>query len=50
MDLSSPYVLYIIGSFILAGGVLTILLLHTLQVDRQARIDLEKWKSDETEA
>jgi hypothetical protein len=35
MDLSSPHVLYIIGSFILAGGVLTLLLLRTLH-DRKS--------------
>jgi hypothetical protein len=50
MDLSSPHVLYIIGSFILAGGVLTLLLLRTLHEDRKVRLDLEKWSSDEAEA
>jgi hypothetical protein len=50
MDLSSPYVLYVVGSFILAGGVLVILLLRTLQADRKAQFDLKKWNSDETEA
>jgi hypothetical protein len=48
MDFSSPYVLYVVGSFILAGGVLTILLLRTLQADRKAQSDLKKWNSDET--
>jgi|GEM_PF-3337544 len=50
MDFSSQHVLYIIGAFILAGGVLTILLLWTLRADRKAQIDLEKWASDEAEA
>lgn len=50
MDFSSQHLLYIIGAFILAGGVLTILLLWTLHASRKARHDLEKWNSDEAEA
>lgn len=50
MDFSSQHVLYIIGAFILAGGILTILLLWTLHADQKARVDLEKWNSDEAEA
>ncbi len=50
MDFSSQHVLYIIGAFIFAGSVLTTLLLWTLQRDRKAWLDLEKWKSDEAEA
>ena len=50
MDFSSQHVLYIIGAFILAGGVLTILLLWTLRADQKAQRNLEEWASDEAEA
>jgi hypothetical protein len=50
MDSSSPYVLYVIGSFVLAGCVLTILCFYTLRADRKVRLNLKKWNSDEAEA
>jgi hypothetical protein len=50
MDFSSHHLLYIIGAFVLAGGILTTLLLGTLRADRKAQLDLEKWASDEAEA
>lgn len=50
MDFSSPYVWYVVGSFALAGGILTTLLLGTLRADRKAQLELEKWASDEAKA
>lgn len=50
MDFSSQHLFYIVSAFIFAGSVLTALLLWTLQRDRKAQLDLEKWKSDEAEA